>query len=688
MPKNSNKIKDFFFKSGIMTKKDYIIMGILTLIFTILVFIRLGNHYAPMSYYETTPETRDIVLDFGDYITVEQLHFYLGNYDSRKLSISTFNEVTGEWEIINGEANVSSVFQWNTVDIYYNLRYLGIVATDDDAVFNELVITGPDNTVITPVNASSYPELFDEQDMFYDTAEKTYMDGTMFDEIYYARTGYEFIHHLPTYETTHPQLGKCLIALGMLIFGENPFGWRIMVALFGIFFVPLMYMFAKVLFKDTFIATAVGTLITFDCMHFTLSRICTIDTIVAFFIILMYYYMWRYIEADTAYRTGIGNIVTASAAVSISSASGSSSDSASRKKSGKKSAKSSWNNDAFPPRAVYILLILSAVGMACAIATKLTGVYAAVGLAIIFIFHTVKYWPKHQAFKLFWLSMGIFIAFPLVLYTLCYIPTVELYAQMGSTDKTIKWTESGLSIGYGYTGLIARTLRNTFYMINYHKNLVATHPYQSSAQSWPIIYKPLLAANDLVKVNSSGDDYVYIRSAVSYLGNPVIWWSAIPCVLFTFISAVYNIIKEHKIESLTAFLCVGYLAQYIPWFGVNRCIFIYHYYPALLFSLLMMGYTFKCILNFAGGSIKCNEVGILAMIRRKNAGAASASSVTAGSASAGSATKAQLNIKKIILVFLILAIIMFFIFYPVISGIPTAEAWGNRLEWFEQWALV
>lgn len=605
MPKFSNKIKDFFTKNEILTKKDFIIMGILTLVFTIMVLYRLGNTKAPITYYETDETNKDIVLDFGEYITIEKLHVFLGNLDNRKLSISTFNEVTGQWELINSEANVSSVFQWNDIDIYYTLRYLGIVATDEEAVFNEFVLTGPNNRIIKPVNAANYKNLFDEQYMYFTTDEHTYMDGTMFDEVYYARTGYEFIHHLPTYETTHPQLGKCIIALGMLIFGCNPFGWRIFVALIGVLFVPLLYSFGKVLFKDTFMATVLGIFITFDCMHYSLSRICTIDNIVAFFIILTYYYMYRYIEADKKYRTG-----------------------------------TKWYSDKFPPKKVYTLLMLCGITMGCAIATKLTGVYAAVGLLIIMLYHTIQYWPRKQARNLIYFCLLFFIVTPLIIYTLAYIPAVEKWAHVGITDKSVSFDENGLNIAYGYTGLIARTLRNTNYMINYHKNLVATHPYQSPAESWPFIYKTLLAANNLVTTKSSDTMTVYIRSTMSYMGNPAIWWPCIPAIIYTFYCAIL------KRDKKAMFLSVAYIAQYIPWFGVNRCIFIYHYYPSAIFSFLMLGY------------------GIDALIKRFP------------------------KTKKYICYYLIAVILLFIIFYPVISGIPFTDTWTRKLKWFDNWAFV
>lgn len=592
-------------KSKLLDTIDYKIIGILMLIFTTLVFIRLGNTYAPQTSIELTSEKRDIVLDFGEYLNIGKLYVYSGCYDNRKVTISAFNEVTGEWQIMRPDENISSVFKWNKIDVNCFGRYFGIVCTDDEAAFSEFVFTDDNDNIIYPVNVADYPELFDEQDMFFDTYEPTYMDGTMFDEIYYARTGYEFIHHLPTYETTHPQLGKCIIAFGMLIFGNNPFGWRFFCAIFGILFIPLMYAFAKALFDNRFVATSVGVLISFDCMHYTLSRICTIDTFVAFFIILTYYFMYRYIQVDNEYRSN-----------------------------------HKWENDSFPPKNVYVYLILSGLSMGCAIATKLTGVYAAIGLAIIFIYHTVKNWPKKQASGMAWFCVLFFIVIPLVQYILPYIPTVEKYAQMGITDKSIKFDENGLNIGYGWTGLLARTARNTNYMIQYHKNLVAEHPFMSPAQSWPFIYKPLLAANDLISYSGAGDSYIAIRSSISYLGNPAIWWVAIPCAIFTFISAIFN--KDKK----AWFLVLAYIAQYIPWFGVNRCIFIYHYYPSMIFSLLMMGYTIDSLIKWKSKA------------------------------------------KTYVAIYLGLAVAMFILFFPVFSGWPVNQVWGDSLEWFENWFFM
>lgn len=568
------------FKINYLNKTDYYCMSGLMFLFACMVFFRLGSFSAPQSSYTAVTENRDIVLDFGEYRDIASISIFLGNLNTRHLSISAFNEVTGAWEIIDGEAVAESVFDWNKIDINYNLRYLGIVATDDTAVFNELVVKAPDGSIIIPSNASDYPELFDEQDTF--PAAVTYMSGTMFDEVYHGRTAYEFIHHLTTYETTHPHFGKILISLGIRIFGMTPFGWRFMCAVFGILIVGVMYLFAKRLFNNTFIAAATAALLTFDCMHYNLSRIATIDIFAAFFILLMYYFMYEYMLRDTG---TVQHALPSCPPVSEKTLSG----------------------------YVLVPLGLCGISMAFGVATKWTGVYAGIGLGILFLTHTLLHFSvkKKQLGRLFLFCCVFFILIPLVIYTLSFIPVVGYSA---------------------YRNLIDKAVQGSISMFNYHSQLVAEHYYSSPFYEWPVIWMPLLDANDAV----SGTKV----SAVSCMGNPAVWWVGIPCQLFVLIR---GIIKRDK---KAGFLLIAYAAQYVPWMSISRITFIYHYFPAILFVMLMMGYTMDFIVKkFKWG-------------------------------------------KKAVAVYLAAAVIVFFLFFPVVSGFPVSREWGYKLRWLKDWILV
>ena len=108
------------------------------------------------------------------------------------------------------------------------------------------------------------------------------------------------------YEVSHPPLGKLIISLGIRIFGMAPFGWRFMGALFGVGMLPILYVFLKNLFGKTVVAACATTLFAFDFMHLTQTRIATIDTYGVFFILLMYFFLYRYLTlpAGPPFRKG------------------------------------------------------------------------------------------------------------------------------------------------------------------------------------------------------------------------------------------------------------------------------------------------------------------------------------------------------------------------------------------------
>ena len=58
--------------------------------------------------------------------------------------------------------------------------------------------------------------------------------------------------------------------------------------------IPIMYVFAKRMFGRSEYAFIAAFLLSFDFMHFAQTRIATIDVYGVFFIMLMFYFMYRY----------------------------------------------------------------------------------------------------------------------------------------------------------------------------------------------------------------------------------------------------------------------------------------------------------------------------------------------------------------------------------------------------------
>jgi Gpi18-like mannosyltransferase len=122
----------------------------------------------------------------------------------------------------------------------------------------------------------------------------------IFDEIYYARAGEEYLSHKEIFEFTHPPLTKLVITLSMILFGgmngagDTSAGWRFLNLVVGALMVLVLYCFAKRLLGSTPFAVIAAGLLLFDGFHYVQSRIATPEITVAFFALLTLYAFYRF----------------------------------------------------------------------------------------------------------------------------------------------------------------------------------------------------------------------------------------------------------------------------------------------------------------------------------------------------------------------------------------------------------
>lgn len=110
-----------------------------------------------------------------------------------------------------------------------------------------------------------------------------------FDEVHYVPAAREFVnlieHGFGEYRNReHPLLGKELIALGMLLAGDNPIGWRIMPLAFGVL---ALFASMRALWHasaDRFATLAFGVLLATGFHLFVQSRIAMLDVFMASFL--------------------------------------------------------------------------------------------------------------------------------------------------------------------------------------------------------------------------------------------------------------------------------------------------------------------------------------------------------------------------------------------------------------------
>jgi dolichyl-phosphate-mannose--protein O-mannosyl transferase len=87
----------------------------------------------------------------------------------------------------------------------------------------------------------------------------------------------------------HPPLGKWAIALGIQLFGDNPFGWRFSAAVIGLLSVLLVYLIAQKLFSSFFLSFIATALMALDGLHLVMSRTALLDIFLSFFLLLSFY---------------------------------------------------------------------------------------------------------------------------------------------------------------------------------------------------------------------------------------------------------------------------------------------------------------------------------------------------------------------------------------------------------------
>ena len=121
----------------------------------------------------------------------------------------------------------------------------------------------------------------------------------VFDEVYYVDGARDFLAHGVEVDgnkaefIVHPPIGKWAIALGIRIFGDNPFGWRAAAALVGVISILLVFLIAQRLFNSFFVSFVTATLMALDGLHLVMSRTALLDIFLSFFILLTFYLVIR-----------------------------------------------------------------------------------------------------------------------------------------------------------------------------------------------------------------------------------------------------------------------------------------------------------------------------------------------------------------------------------------------------------
>ncbi len=587
-----------------LTKWDAILMLSVTLVYSIVTLTTLGSTKAPQTAWKSTASEERVCIDLGQhYDDFSMLYFAQVSYSNFAVEVSddrrfgAGDEVASESGYYEYPAQMAEgmCFSWQYLDPSYKSngndtfvnasdfssvqklsgRYVRIKACQAGLVLNEIIFKDAQGNIIPGVtiighenannrspNYSDPANLLDEQDTL--DGEPSWWNSTYFDEIYHARTAYELLHNQSVYEWTHPPLGKIIMSWFIAIFGMTPFGWRFGGALCGIMMLPVMYLLVKQLTKRSNMAFMAMLLMTLDCMHFTQTRIATIDSYPVLFIMLSYFFMLRFMQRD---------IVLSKV------------------------------------RTLLPDLAFSGFFMGCGFASKWIGAYAGLGLAVLFFWtclrhlrmsrmaaamqmennarpaeeHTILDKRAKTAFmRVFILCLWcllFFVTIPVIIYLLAY---ADRFANREFANVF---------------AFLKEVLRENFAdygsMLWYHSQprLGMDHAFYSPWYEWPLMMKPMYYASAAFK--PEGMTY-----AIFCFGNPWVWLPGLLGIGYTaFIWAKgHRYLREGSDSTFQlyrsdwdvgpAFILIGLMAQFLPWVLVPRGTYIYHYFASVPFLIL------------------------------------------------------------------------------------------------------
>ena len=468
-------------------------MLVLIVIYSALAFHNLGNTVSPQTAWSGDTA---VIIDLGEVRYISRFQFMTG---ARYVPFMLYASECGEDWAFALRIDEPRVFAWAERQVDFYAKYLQVIPFNADFRIQEIAFRGRDDALIVPFHifTDGAHVLFDEQRLV--PYSRSFMNSTYFDEIYHARTGYEFLHGLTVFETTHPPMGKNFIAMGISAFGMTPFGWRFPGVVAGILMIPLMYAFGRLMFDSAWWGLFAAFIFAFDFMPFVQTRIATIDSYVTLFVLASYLCMFVYVKK-------------------------------------------------------YSLLALAASGLfiGLAVASKWQGLYALAGLPFLFFpaWRRVLREEPRRAWVTFAACFGFFIAVPVAVYLLSYIPFVR-----------------AMDAGDGFLATVAANQR---LMFGYHSGLLEGHPFASRWWEWPIIVRPVFY-------------YVNDGQGISSFGNPAVWWMGIA-------AAVFAVTKIRERDEIAVFLLIAYAAQFLPWAFISRATFIYHYFPSVPFVVLLVAY--------------------------------------------------------------------------------------------------
>lgn len=432
----------------------------------------------------------------------------------------------------------------------------------------------------------------------------------VFDETYYVKDAYGLIKRgyevqwpkdydatfiTGNFETpldgsfvVHPTVGKWLIGLGIELFGNDPFGWRIAVCVAGAVAVYLVGRIVWELFGNAKMATLAAVLMGVDGVQIALSRTAILDIILEMFILLG---VWCVVRDQLSYRPRLlAALESVDAARHTEQLRQRARDTAGLQTSAG-SQPQTTSCETAPAFSRFVLafgpsywwrpwLFAAGIAFGLAMSVKWSGLYV---VAVMGIFVFMRELSARWRTEPRWIGSSVLTGgIP------AFVNLVPI-AFLTYVTSWLGWFTHSQAWGHTNRGLVADWLDYHRQIFIFHTNLDATHPYMANPWGWLLQLRPTSFYYEEVSGDCGASRCI---AAVNSLGNPVLWWVGFVAFLLIIVAAF------GFLDWRAGLIFAGYAATWLPWLVYsNRTIFTFYTVVISPFMIMAVVYLLGLLLG-------------------------------------------------------------------------------------------
>lgn len=228
-------------------------------------------------------------------------------------------------------------------------------------------------------------------------------------------------------------------------------------------------------------------------------------------------------------------------------------------------------------------------------------------LAIISVLYFIRWFKSSKKIKGLAGGLVFLVIMPTAIYFSIFTIHFSLLTKSGPGDafmtpefrKTLAGSADSANVSLNPLNIFQKFKELNIQMYKSNATLTAGHPYSSKWYTWPFMIRPIYywyeantASGSQLPTQNPGNPL-----RIYFLGNPVIWWASTVTMLYLLLSVLIGLYRGIRPKLLPALLGGTYLLNMLPFIGISRAMFLYHYMIGLVFAILALVYLIDKLPN-------------------------------------------------------------------------------------------